>query len=154
MTLNAWRILKTKYLKEAFDGEGARLYGGRWNSPGNRIVYTAEHASLAVLEILVHLESSIPLPGYSLVRVEFDASIVETLDVKGLPTNWRASPPPVEVQSIGDQWIEEGRSVVLKVPSVVLPIEHVYLLNPQHPDFKGIAIFAPISYSFDKRLLD
>jgi RES domain-containing protein len=153
MTLNAWRIVKTKYLEGAFDGEGARLYGGRWNSPGNRVVYTAEHASLAVLEVLVHLESSTPLPGYSLVQVAFEESLIEELEVEELPPNWRASPPPVEVQSIGNQWIEEERSAVFKVLSAILPIEAVYLFNPQHPDFDKFTISTPIPFSFDKRLL-
>lgn len=154
MTISAWRIVKTKYLREAFDGEGARLYGGRWNSPGNRIIYTAEHASLAVLEVLVHLESSIPLTAYSLVKVEFEESLIEELDVEELLPDWRISPPPVDVQSIGDQWIDEVRSAVLKVPSAVLPIESVYLLNPRHPEFESVRISAAIAFSFDKRLLD
>ena len=153
MSLSAWRIVKTKYLEEAFDGEGARLYGGRWNSPGNSAVYTAEHASLAVLEVLVHLESSIPLPTYSLVQVTFEEAHLEELGVDGLPPNWRRSPPPVEVQSIGDQWIDEGRSAILKIPSAVLPIESVYLMNPRHPDFESTRISDPIPFSFDKRLL-
>ena len=154
MTVSAWRIVKTKYLREAFDGEGARLYGGRWNSPGNRVIYTAEHASLAVLEVLVHLESSTPLVSYSLVQVQFEESLIEELNVDRLPLDWRKSPPPVDVQSIGDRWIDEMRSVVLKVPSAVLPIESVYILNPRHPEFESIRISAAVPFSFDKRLLD
>jgi RES domain-containing protein len=153
VTLSAWRIVKTKYLKEAFDGEGARLYGGRWNSPGNRAVYVAEHASLAVLEVLVHLESSIPLPTYSLIQISFEEALLEELGIDGLPPNWRSSPPLVEVQSIGDRWIDEARSVILKIPSAVLPVESVYLINPRHPDFGSIRISDPIPFSFDTRLL-
>jgi RES domain-containing protein len=153
VTVCAWRIVKTKYLKEAFDWEGARLYGGRWNSPGNRAVYVAEHASLAVLEVLVHLESSIPLPTYSLIQISFEEALLEELGVDGLPPNWRSSPPPAEVQSIGDRWIDAGRSVILKIPSAVLPVESVYLINPRHPDFGSIHISDPIPFSFDNRLL-
>lgn len=153
MILSAWRIAKTKYLKDAFDGEGARLYGGRWNSPGNRAVYVAEHASLAVLEVLVHLESSIPLPTYSLIQVSFDEALLKELGADELPPNWRSSPPPVEVQSIGDQWIDEARSAILKIPSAVLPIESVFIMNPRHPDFESVRISDPIPFSFDKRLL-
>jgi RES domain-containing protein len=153
MTQSAWRIVKSRYLEEAFDGEGARLYGGRWNSPGNRVVYAAEHASLAILEILVHLETSAPLRGYSLIQVSFEESLIEELGVERLSPNWRASPPPVEVQSIGDQWIEGERSAVLKAPSAILPIEAVYLFNPQHPDFDKLSISTPLPFSFDKRLL-
>jgi RES domain-containing protein len=105
------------------------------------------------LEVFIHLETSTLLPIYSLVQVAFEESLIEELEVEGLPPNWRASPPPVEVQSIGDQWIDEERSAVLKVPSVILPIEAVYLLNPQHPDFDKLTMSTPIPFSFDKRLL-
>ncbi len=72
MILSAWRITKATHAPDAFSGEGAWHFGGRWNSPGTRVVYTAEHASLAVLEVLVHLESSLTLPKYSLIQAEFD----------------------------------------------------------------------------------
>jgi RES domain-containing protein len=154
MMLKAWRIIKTKYLDEAFSGEGARLYGGRWNSQGRGVVYTAQHASLAVLEILVHLESTSPLFGYVLIQVEFDPGLLEILDIETLPDQWRVDPPPAELQSIGDEWFEQRRSVVLRVPSAVLPIENVYLLNPEHPDFDQITLHDPLPLPIDRRLIN
>jgi RES domain-containing protein len=139
-------------VKEAFSGEGARLYGGRWNSPGARLVYTAEHASLAVLEMLVHLDSGLPLAEYSLIEVEFGRSLIEIKQLDDLPSNWRANPAPAQTQSIGDQWVHEGRSVVLQVPSAVLPIEKVFLLNPEHPDIQNVQIGKPQTFFVDRRL--
>jgi RES domain-containing protein len=149
----SWRITKTKYVEEAFSGEGAWRFGGRWNSRGKRLIYTAEHASLAVLEVLVHLESSLPLPAYSLVRAEYDDGMAERLEPEELPRNWRHGSSRAATQQIGDQWIEERRSAVLGVPSVILPIETIFLINPEHPGFEEISIRSPESFSFDDRLL-
>ena len=81
MTLSAWRITKQKHAKSAFSGEGARIYGGRWNSPGTPIIYTAQSQALAVLEVLVHLDSPELLKRYSLFEVEMDLFYAEEFDV-------------------------------------------------------------------------
>jgi RES domain-containing protein len=153
MILSAWRITKATHAPDAFSGEGAWRFGGRWNSLGKRVVYTAEHASLAVLEVLVHLESSLPLAAYSLIQAEFDEVQVERLVASKLPEEWRRGPAPAEAQLIGDRWIEEGRSLVLGVPSAILPIETVYLINPEHPSFEDISFHKPQPFSFDERLM-
>jgi len=152
VTLEAWRIVKARYAGGAFSGEGARLYGGRWNSPGVPVVYTAQHQSLAVLEVLVGLEDASVLPRFVLFRIEFDERLVETLADADLPRDWRANPPPRATQRLGDAWAAEARSAVLNVPSAVVPAERVYLLNPRHPDFGAIAIEGPYPYAFDPRL--
>src|SRR3712207_9538441 len=84
-----WRIVKSRYAAAAFDGEGARLYGVRWNSPGTRMVYTSSTISLAVLEVLVHLQEASLLSSYSLVSVSFDDALIECLDRSRLPDGWR-----------------------------------------------------------------
>ena len=153
MMVTAWRIVATRFASGAFSGEGARGDGGRWNSPGVRMVYTAGTISLALLEILVHLNTGDPIPSYSRCSVRFDDSLVIALDLKQLPTNWRQSPTPAAVRSVGDQWIASARSAVLKVPSAVVEEESNYLINPAHADFKLIEIgqFQPIR--LDPRLL-
>jgi RES domain-containing protein len=153
MILSAWRITKATHAPDAFIGEGAWRFGGRWNSPGTRVVYTAEHASLAVLEVLVHLESSLPLPVYSLIQAEFDEGNIERIDASKLPENWRSGPASAKTQIIGDDWVGERRSLVLGVPSAILPIEMIYLINPEHPDIGEITIYEPQPFSFDKRLV-
>jgi RES domain-containing protein len=149
----AWRIVKTRYQDHAFTGEGARLYGGRWTSPGVRAVYASSSLSLATLEILVHLQSSGPLVSYSVCTVDFSEALLEELDVRALPKNWREYPAPVELQRLGDGWIRGETSAVLKVPSVVVPGEHNYLFNPAHPDFPGLRFSRPEPFDMDPRLL-
>lgn len=151
--ITTWRIVKAKRAANAFDGEGARLFGGRWNSPGLTAAYTAGSAALATLEVLVHLEKSTVLPAYVLIACSFDQSLVTSVDVETLPANWRSYPPPPELQMLGDQWLKERRSAVLKVPSTVIEGESNYLLNPHHPQFGSIRIGSPQLYQFDLRLL-
>ncbi|MGH2620305.1 MAG: RES family NAD+ phosphorylase [Anaerolineales bacterium] len=153
MTLRAWRIVKRKHSRDAFNGEGARRFGGRWNSPGAPVVYTAEHVSLAVLEILVHLQFGSLLQEYVLFRVDFEQTFVEILEVSALPKNWRTYPAPLSLRALGDQWIADSRSAVLSVPSAIVPIERHFLLNPQHADFTRIKVGQSQPFSFDARLL-
>jgi RES domain-containing protein len=148
----AWRILKTRFSADAFSGEGARLYGGRWNSPGVAMVYTADSISLATLELLVHLDTSSVLPSYSICPVDFDDSLVESLDVATLPSDWRQSPPPTSLQLIGDDWISRGSSVLLRVPSAVVEDENNYLINPAHGNFKKLVIGSMKPFLLDRRL--
>ncbi len=149
----AWRLTKTKHLPHAFDGEGPRLYGSRWNSPGRRVVYVSESLALAVLEVLVHLQDTSILSAYSIIRVSFDEALVITVDPSTLPKNWRQSPPPTETQAIGDAWIDAGSSAILNVPSAVVESEHNYLINPAHRDFNLVATEPAVPYELDSRLL-
>lgn len=148
----AWRIVKKKFESAAFDGEGARLYGGRWNSIGNPIVYTASSQSLAALEIMVHVSRPALLQKYVALCIEIPRNFVETYALKKLPKDWLASPPPTKLQEIGDKWVRSGSSVVLAVPSAVIPGEINFLLNPAHADFATLLIARPRKFEFDKRL--
>jgi RES domain-containing protein len=149
----AWRIVKRKHESTAFNGEGAALFGGRWNSIGTRMVYLAQSVSLASLEMLVHLDNSNLRLTYSLFSVEFDISLIEPLDHSVLPINWRTSPTPPEVQLIGDDWVKRGSSAVLEVPSVIVPLENNYLINPLHAQFSKLVISGPLKHEFDPRLI-
>lgn len=153
MNLEAWHLVKGKFANEAFSGEGARLYGGRWNSPGHPLVYAAEQASLAVLELLVHLGSSVVLSAYVLIRCEFESEMVEPVQADRLPRAWRSSPALLELRELGDQWIHAQRSVVLEVPSAVLPLERNYLFNPAHADFKRVRVEETQAFASEPRLL-
>jgi RES domain-containing protein len=116
------------------------------------MIYVAQSQSLAVLEILVHLDSTAILEKYVLFRVDFDKSRFRDLNRSALPISWRADPPPVETQAIGDGWATAGTSVALRVPSTLVPGESNFLLNPRHPEFKTLLIFKPQSFRFDPRL--
>ena len=149
--LSAWRLTKTKLIAGAWDGEGARKSGGRWNSVGIAVVYTSGTLSLALVEVLVHLPSGI-LPAFSAVRVDFDESMVTTVGPRDLPANWRDYPPPPSTKAIGDLWVAQGGSLVLRVPSVIVPTESNYILNPAHPAFADLTIGEPMPFPFDPRL--
>ena len=148
----AWRIVREDHRSAAFDGEGAWLFGGRWNSRGTRIVYTSITLSLAALETLVHLNPPVAFK-YVAIPIEFDEAIVETVAAMDLPADWNEEPPPPSTAEIGDRWVRESRSAVLKLPSVIISAELNYLLNPGHSDFKRIRIGKPMPFSFDPRLI-
>jgi RES domain-containing protein len=152
-TLLAWRLVKARHADSAFDGEGARLYGGRWNGVGTRVAYASDSAALAILEVLVHLQASAVLPSYSLVPVEIPAALVHPLAPEALPADWRRSPPSPEVRAVGDRWVRAGTSAVLRVPSAIVETEHNLLLNPAHPDFARLRIGEARPFAFDPRLL-
>lgn len=150
--LEGWRIVKEKRLAAAFSGEGAAKTGGRWNSRGVAVVYASATRSLAALETLVHLNPPVMF-NYRIIRLEFDESLVERLKLAALPNDWRAEPPPLSTRRLGDAWARALRSAILAVPSVIIPGETNYLLNPAHPDFRKIAIGQPAGFAFDPRLL-
>jgi RES domain-containing protein len=151
--MQLWRLVKTRHAAAAFDGEGARLHGARWNSPGTRVAYASSNSALAVLEVLVHMTAGAALPGYSLVTATLPDSLVEDLPASDLPRSWRSSPVPPEVQAVGDAWIRSGRSVGLRVPSAIVPGNSNILINPEHPDFARFAVESYEPFSFDPRLL-
>ena len=151
--LTVWRIVNRKHEKTAFTGEGARLYGGRWNSPGTPMVYAAQSQSLAILEMLVHLDSPELLKKYILFGVEIDADLVAALDRSLLPKDWQANPVPANVQAVGDAWIASGNSLALSVPSALVPGESNFLVNQLHPKFPKLKIRKPVPFQFDPRLV-
>ena len=154
MLLTTYRIGKTKYSAAWFDGEGEFRFGGRWNSRGTRILYTTRSLSLAALEMPVHLNDEELLSAYSFAAAEFDESLVLPIEeFQTLPENWSSS-PPLEIQRIGDDWVKNNISVVLKVPTSVLPVESNYLIHVAHPDFSKINLSEPQKFAFDKRLYE
>ncbi len=149
--MRVWRLCARRHA--APDGEGARLFGGRWNPPNIPVIYTSATLSLATLEYLVNLDSDL-LPED---RVALSADIpsqlkIQSITLTDLPANWQMYPAPDRLQDIGTTWAVAHQTVVLSVPSVVIPQERNYLLNPAHPDFSRIHWNAPESFRFDPRL--
>ncbi|MDE3181496.1 MAG: RES domain-containing protein [Acidobacteriota bacterium] len=145
-------MVQRKLAKDAFSGEGARRYGGRWNPPGVAMVYTAGSQSLAALEIIVHYDAAGLLDEYVVIQVEFDDSLVTQLDCRELPNRWRDDPAPAKLQEIGGNWAASEKSVALEVPSATIPAESNFLLNPRHPAFAKLRIGKPERFGFDARL--
>lgn len=137
-TIYGYRLVKRKWLQGAFDGEGARQFGGRWNSKGKACVYLSSSESLALLEVMVHLEDYRLLESYALLEATFHEDALMHLPDDGLPDDWMAEPAPASTAEIGDGWLESQSSLVLSVPSVVVPRERNYLVNPDHVDFQAL----------------
>lgn len=149
----AYRIFKTKYASAWFDGEGSYRFGGRWNTAGTRLLYASATASLALLEMLVHLEDETMAAAYSSAALSFDAKHVITVsEFKKLPRNWHAAVVSPKTQAIGDEWARSLESAVLRVPSAVVRDEYNYLFNVDHPDFKSVRLGKPTAFVFDDRL--
>jgi RES domain-containing protein len=152
MNIVVWRIVQRRFAKFAFSGEGARRFGGRWNSPGHRVIYTAESQSLAALEMLVHLDSELLLQNYFAIPVTISARLIQHFPTSALPKNWRTYPAPPSTRALGDAWLLEDASPVLQVPSAVIASESNFLLNPAHPLFRKLRIGKPTHFHFDPRL--
>ncbi len=152
MNAVAWRIVHRSFAKIAFSGEGARLFGGRWNSPGRPVIYAAQSQALAALEILVHLDSEKLLRRYLAIPVTIPPHLIERLSPSSLLKNWRVYPAPRSTHAIGDDWLARAASPVLQVPSVVIPSESNFLLNPAHPHFSKLRLGKPAPFLFDPRL--
>ncbi|WP_437888563.1 RES family NAD+ phosphorylase [Phytobacter sp. V91] len=128
-----WRLVKDKYAATAFDGYGARTWGGRWNSPGKDCVYLGSSRALCVLETLVHLDIEDLALGYCFLTLNVPRNLVATLDLASLPEDWKADPPPVSTQHIGDDWLASTTNgLMLRVPSTITG-EWNALFNPEHP---------------------
>lgn len=113
------------------------------------MVYTAEALSLAMLEMLVHLDESMLRLSYVFFEVEASTNLILKLPEKDLPANWKIYPAPSSTKVTGDKWAGEMSSLILKVPNVLSPIEQTFLINPEHPDFAKLTINGPYPVSFD-----
>jgi RES domain-containing protein len=149
-----WRIVKRHRIEDAFTGEGARRYGGRWNRVGPRVVYASASLALAQLEYLVHANALHAPSNVVCISAEVPDDLpIEEIRSTRLPRHWRRFYPPVdELLDIGDHWTNTLKSAVLRIPSALVPSESNYLLNPSHPAFTRIAIGKPKAIRFDARL--
>lgn len=143
------RIVQAHIAERAFTGEGARRYGGRWNSKGYAVIYTSGSISLAILEVLVHIPVYDLLEEYVYIPVEFDQKFVFALNPEKLPDNWNKDPSPQANKQIGDSWVESQQSVILEVPSAIVPTEKNFLINRAHADFSKLKIGSPTKFGFE-----
>lgn len=151
--LRVWRICNAKHTKTAFDRQGAKINGGRWNPIGTEVVYTSSSLALAALELLVHLGAKASPVSYVAIPVDIPENLlIDRVNKSNLPSNWRDDPPPFTLTNVGKQWINSGGSAVIQVPSAVIDEEYNYLPNPNHRDFAQLIIGAARTFQFDLRL--
>jgi RES domain-containing protein len=151
--LEVWRITSARYAERAFDGEGARLYGGRWNQPGTPVVYTSHSLALCALEYFVNLEPE--LAPKDLVAIQADIPVdvkIASLEIPDLPPDWRVYPAPDSLKDLGTAWARSAETAILSVPSAVIPHERNYLINPVHPAFGRVRLQAAEPFTFDPRM--
>lgn len=150
----AYQISKAKHtytVDDLMSGKGAYLYGGRWNTEGSAVVYMSGTQSLAMLEMLVHTSDTDLLNHYVVAKIEFGNDLIQTVEVEDLPKQWNDSLMTTIFQSIGDLWLTDRSSCILRVPSVLVTNEHNYLCNPSHPDFSHITASEITNLKFDAR---
>lgn len=153
MLIHLWRMCKARHASTALDGEGARLVGGRWNSPGRRAVYLSEHLSLAALEVLAHFTKG-TAPEHVAIPLDVPEDMsIYTPTLTALPPDWRAVEAPPSTQRFGDAWLNGATTALMRVSSVIIPEEFNFVLNPAHPDFARIKTHPPVPFSFDPRLI-
>lgn len=148
-----YRIVQTQWVASAMTGEGARLYGGRWNPPGIPAVYLAESRALAALEILVHAPREVLDLDWSVIEVEVPDDKIKALDQPALPADWRNLPSSSGARHLGEVWLKSRITLAMTLPSVIIPDEHSLLLNPLHPDSIHARVQAIRSFRFDMRLV-
>lgn len=151
--VSAYRIVAPRWSHDALSGDGARKFGGRWNSPGRAMVYLGGSRALTALEMLVHLPTPLSrAKPYHIIEVKIPEHLIANYPLSLLPSGWRNSPPTQNTCMIGDDWLKAGGQLALRVPSILIPEESNILLNPLHPDFNQITQNKPSDFSFDTRL--
>jgi RES domain-containing protein len=150
--LHIWRLCRKEFA--ALDGEGGLRVAGRWHHKGHRIVYCAGHASLAVLEALVHFDPALAPADLVLIEIAVPEDLaIPSLSHAKLPRDWAATPAPRQLQDLGSEWLTGGRSALLEVPSATVPNERNVLVNPLHADARRLRVAAKKPFAFDRRLL-
>lgn len=149
--MRVWRV--SRRVHAAFDGEGARLAGGRWNHRGTPLVYTSATLSLAALEYFVNLDPADAPDDLVATPADIPGGLpLLSLRLKDLPDDWRDYPAPEALADLGTAWARGRSTSVLGVLSAVVPTETTYLLNPTHPRFGRISVGRPEAFSFDPRM--
>lgn len=150
--MKAFRLVKAKHAVDAFNGEGAKLYGGRWNAVGTPMVYAAQSRALAAMETLVHTTGADRRIQYVMYEIDIPDALVMTFNPNNLPPDWQNLSPPASLQALGSAWQANQQSPALLVPSVMIQEECCVLLNPKHPETKDIQVHYPTAFEFDGRL--
>lgn len=146
-----FRITREAYAND-LSGQGAMLHGGRWNTKGKAALYTAGSVALAMLEVAIHINPNNAPKDFKLIRIQVPPILIQKVTVDELNPGWRESPPSQFTQDIGDAFLMKKSHFILEVPSVVVPYECNYIINPSHYAFENVKIISIEPISFDSRL--
>ncbi len=145
-----YRITGKKHAGD-LNGKGAAMFGGRWNKKGSPVLYTGENKEIALLETIVHTPALL-IPELDILTLEIPDDSVTEIEINQLPENWKVYPAPTILSEIGEKWIEEGKTIALKVPSCIIHSSHNYILNCKHPDYFRVILVERVHFEFDSRL--
>ncbi len=147
-----YRLSRSKF-KNDLSGRGAEMAGGRWNSKGVPMLYTSKSIALCTVEIAVHMPLGIIPLDYYRIRIELpDHTPIKELSSERLPENWRTFPHSNATQEVGDEFVQEEKYLVFKVPSATVQGNFNFLVNPRHKDFSKVTLLDAVSFEFDRRL--
>lgn len=139
---------------EDLSGYGAELFGGRWNSPGNPVLYTSASISLAMLEVLAGSDPECLKQAFKVATIHLPEKIsLKRITTNKLPSGWNAYPHSRATQHLGDDWLEQASAAILEVPSAVNPLESNYLINPSLVNEEEIEITGVQELKFDRRFV-
>jgi RES domain-containing protein len=145
-----YRLAIPKYASD-LSGEGAAIFGGRWNSIGLKAFYSSQYISLCILEILVRSKLNISPPDYQLITIEFPETGMVVIKPAELKTGWKQH---IEyTQWIGEEFLHSNKSLVLQVPSAIVERENNFLINPLHKNYSQVKIINIEPLDLDKRLM-
>ena len=144
-----YRMAHPKYAND-ISGYGSLIVPGRWNFQGVRVLYTSENSSLALLEYLAHTEGLTRRLPYQLITIDVPETEIKTTSLSDLVPNWKEH--VISTRETGSQWLESGKSLAMKVPSVINEDNCNYLINPEHPHFERVKVIGTKEITFDKRL--
>ena len=147
-----YRIVQSEWARNAMNGEGAWLHGGRWNPPGLHAVYLAESRALAALEIIVHAPREVWSLDWRIIEVEVPNELIQAVSIADLPAAWQALPSSLTARNFGAKWLRGRRALALKLPSVIIPEEHSLMLNPRHADVVKLRVSKPKEFRLDPRI--
>lgn len=146
-----YRIVQAAWARNAMNGEGAWLHGGRWNPPGLHAVYLAESRALAALEIIVHAPREVMSLDWRIIEVEVPDELIQSVSIADLPAGWQNLPSSLTAQNFGAAWLRARKALALKLPSVIIPKEHTLMLNPRHADVVKLVVSKPRKFELDSR---
>ena len=151
--MKLYRIAKSRHIAD-LTGEDARVYGSRWNEKGIPLIYASESLSLAALEFLAHMPMALAPPDLRYRGFDIPEDMkFKRIPESALPGDWDAMPCRDGTVKIGSAWARSGKTLLLRVPSVIVPGEYNFLINPQHADFAKIKAGRALPFRFDERVL-
>ena len=145
-----YRITGKKHSAD-LTGIGASMYGGRWNKKGSPVLYTGANKEIALLETIVHVTPML-VPKLDILTIEIPDDSITIIEISHLPKNWKTYPAPTILSDIGEEWIKEGKTIALRVPSCIIHSSYIYILNCRHSDYSNVRLIERRNFEFDSRL--